>query len=133
MTVCSQRTDPNSRIILSGRLHLPEGYAPSSSQRNNSTQQSSHPHPLNAIAENSDSSSEDDGSVKKTKEPVGRNKNETAEEKRLRKAAVKLERQQNRVAKKTLKLSFTNEGKMCVKNSSNQQSINNVSVFKYSM
>lgn len=111
---------------MTGRLHLPEGYS-SSSQRHLGGNSA-----LDTVTEENDSEPiEATGRV--SKPPLTRNKNETAEEKKLRKAAVKLEKQENRATKKALKLSFVNEGKLCTKNASHQQSINNVSVFKYSM
>lgn len=61
-----------------------------------------------------------------------RNKDETPEEKRVRKAAVKEERREKRAQKKQLKGIFVSEQQRQVRDMARQQDINSVPVFKYS-
>ena len=124
---------------MTGRLHLPEGYStysqPSSKVRKEKV--GCQPIIMEEELGSTESDSESDEEEKETKsrsDDANRGqKKETPEEKKARKAEVKKERRENRAAKRALKMSFTNEGKTIMKKSANQQSINNVSVFKYSM
>jgi len=60
-------------------------------------------------------------------------KGETAEEKKMRKAAVKEQRRLKRATKKEVKNLYLNESLRQIKIVSKEQKIDNVSVFKYSM
>jgi hypothetical protein len=59
-------------------------------------------------------------------------KNESSEEKRLRKMKVKEERKEKRLKKSILKDVFRSEGTRLIQCASREQSIDHVSVFKYS-
>ncbi len=70
---------------------------------------------------------------RKKKEAVGsRPREETAEEKRLRKQSVKEERKARRSSKKEVKTAFRQEGNRLSHLASKEQSTDRVSVFKYS-
>ena len=70
-------------------------------------------------------------STASTNTALGRNKHETAEEKRRRKALVKEERRQKRNAKRELRAVYKAEGSKVLACVSKEQSIDHVSVFKY--
>lgn len=153
----SAPTPITGKIILSGKLNLPVGFGPQSHGKPNKERMKSQ---LSAIQENtvndveedkveepgedesnddeSDSSAEDqdenekeEGWVEKEKKVKARKK-ETPEEKKARKQATKEERKIKRSTKKQLKTMFRQEGSKFIQNVAQEQSINHVSVFKYS-
>jgi protein LTV1 len=77
--------------------------------------------------ESSDSDSDNDNTVNSV---IVRPKNETKEEKKLRKESVKQQKREKRIQKKALKQVYNNESMKQIKSISNQQDINGVSVFK---
>ena len=74
-----------------------------------------------------DSDSDNDGTVNSV---LVRPKNETKEEKKIRKELVKQQKREKRVQKKALKQVYNNESIRQIKSISTQQDINGVSVFK---
>ncbi len=146
----------SGKIILSGKLNLPVGFGPQAHGRPKSERVRSQ---LTAIKENTvndeddkieeqsindeeESNSDDSKSsnndqecgddwVEKEKKLKGRKK-ETPEEKKARKLATKEERKIKRTSKKHLKNIFKQEGSKIIQTVGKEQSINHVSVFKYS-
>jgi hypothetical protein len=159
----------SGKIVLSGKLNLPLGFAPGSQVKAQGQIAKMNTKHLSGIPENKvndsdddddeenededDSGSDDDpdndnnnnqqnetageegqrptGWVEKEKKVKARKK-ESAEEKKARKQATKEERKNKRVEKKQLKTMFKDEGTKYSKSVGNEQTINHVSVFKYS-
>ena len=174
-------TNVPGKIVLSGRLNLPEGFGPTQfekrkelPQRSLESASSSAPPSASAtasrgkrrggskqsgaalgdIAEGSEDSEEEDqgggeasdasggsegeeerveggeGWVEK-KSTARKRRQETPEEKKARKEAVKKERSAKRLGKKELKNAFKEEGTRLIRNLGTEQSIDHVSVFRY--
>lgn len=132
------------KIILSGKLNLPEGFSKYSQpktktksrvglsaieeeRKNEQFEEKSH----SEDSEESEKEGEDELDVDKEGKK-GKNK-ETREEKKLRKQAVKDERKQKRMNKKLLKSAFLKEGVKIIKELGKEDSTNHCSVFKYSV
>ncbi len=133
------------KIILSGKLNLPEGFSKYSQpktktkgraglsaieeeQKNEQFEEKSH------FEDNEDSEKEGEDSGKESDAEGKKGKNkETREEKKLRKQAVKEERKQKRMNKKLLKSAFQKEGVKIIKELGKEDSTNHCSVFKYSV
>mmetsp|Transcript_18066 Transcript_18066/g.39326 ORF Transcript_18066/g.39326 Transcript_18066/m.39326 type:complete len:639 (+) Transcript_18066:158-2074(+) len=136
------RGNQPGRIVLSGRLNLPEGYGPTMFEKKKKE------NPLRSVVddrdlrgieeeeddeEGSDSDYSDQGEDEGKEHTGGlRRRQETPEEKKKRKAAVKEERRVKRSEKKEVKTAFKIEGNKIMRHAGTKQSIDDISVFRYS-
>lgn len=153
-------TPQPSKIVLAGRLNLPEGYGPGSlkprkrdeKDRKGVTARATRSGSLEEIAEESSEENEDEKSVdghddddegddknteysSEQKQGKGRSssrlKVETPVEKKARKSQVKEDNRRKRLEKKELKTMFKVEGSKLTRSAASEQSTDHVSVFRY--
>ena len=136
------RASSTGKIVLSGKLNLPEGFSRYSQAKNIKKEKKA----LSNIKEEDDDDEDEDESEESEEEEEDKDENnkqfsdekekkpqkESKEEKRQRKNAVKEERRQKRMNKKLLKTAFQKEGMKIIKTLGTEQSTDHVSVFKYS-
>jgi len=104
------------RIELGGKLMLPKGYGPGKAR----------------VEDGSSDSEGEDGSVAVTVDTsIGRPRNETPEEKKLRKSQAKLVKNEKKSMKKSLKIAYKDEFSKNAKINSRQQDIDHAHVFHY--
>jgi hypothetical protein len=137
-------TPGNNKILLTGKMNLPEGfsrYSQPKNSKNNQNQKNDRKSLLQEIQEDQgeeeEESSEDEkdqenNSDEDSSEETKGRKKETPEEKQARKKKMKEERKKRRMNKKSLKTAFQKEGLKIIKSLGLEQSTDHVSVFKYS-
>jgi len=145
------------KIVLAGRLNLPEGYGPGSlkprkkrDEKDRKDSRSLRRGGLEEIVEESSEGSEesidgledeDDRSTaeysSEHKQGKGRSctgsrlREESSTEKKARKSLVKEEKRRKRVDKKEVKMMFKAEGSKLIRSVASEQSTDHVSVFRY--
>lgn len=145
------------KIVLSGKLGLPEGFGPNSLTTKKAMTKTQHRNKsLAKLAEitedeneeeeeeseeeeeqddDAEGTEDDNYDAKKEEKKLAKKKahqKETSEEKRLRKQQVKEEQRMRRANKKQLKTAFKQEEVKISKNIAKEQTIDRVSVFRYS-
>jgi hypothetical protein len=144
-------TPGNNKILLTGKMNLPEGFSRYSQPKNskynqNSNNQQNQKNDRKSLlqeiqedqgeeeeesSEEEEKDQENNSDEDSSEETKGRRK-ETPEEKQARKKKMKEERKKKRMNKKSLKTAFQKEGLKIIKSLGLEQSTDHVSVFKYS-
>ena len=119
------------KIILSGKLMLPKGFTHRDLRREKASQGGENGHSSGSDEESDDENEEEKEELLPGVVQVVRPKNETAEEKKLRKAAAKQSKREKRTLKKAIKTAYKDEGVKMNKLVGKAQDIDHVNVFRY--